>query len=89
MDIVLQKSNEIILNSFYNQLKKSFEIDFTNQNSTQRQCFSLWLIAVIGVNVLYFTLATLSFYFLFDKRLLSHPKVLFIFELVGLILYTT
>lgn len=74
MDIILEKSDEIFLNSFYKIFENATIIDF-NPNSTKRQCISLWLIAMFGVNVLYFTLATLSYFCLFDKRLLNHPKV--------------
>ena len=41
-----------------------------------RQLLSLLAIANIGSYVLYFTVATLSFYTNFDKRLLKHPQIL-------------
>ena len=72
MDIILEFSDKLILNSFYEVFNST---ELYNPNSTKRQIISLWLIAMFGVNLLYFTLATISYYCLFDKRLLKHPKV--------------
>ena len=72
MDIILEFSDKLILNSFYEVFNST---ELYNPNSTKRQIISLWLIAMFGVNLLYFTLATISYYYLFDKRLLKHPKV--------------
>ncbi|KAH8922506.1 hypothetical protein BT69DRAFT_1220188 [Atractiella rhizophila] len=41
-----------------------------------RQFTSLYVLTAIGIFVLYFSVAGLSYYFLFDKRLRKHPKFL-------------
>jgi lathosterol oxidase len=41
-----------------------------------RQVLSLLLITNIGGYILYFLLATISFYTIFDQRLLQHPQIL-------------
>lgn len=41
-----------------------------------RQILSLFAIANIGGYLLYFTVATFSFYAIYDKRLLNHPQIL-------------
>lgn len=41
-----------------------------------RQIASLLLIANVGAYLLYFIVATLSYFLIFDRRLLKHPQVL-------------
>jgi lathosterol oxidase len=41
-----------------------------------RQALSLCLITYIGIYVLYFSVATLSYYLIFDHRMKSHPRFL-------------
>ncbi|PVG02223.1 putative sterol delta 5,6-desaturase [Serendipita vermifera] len=41
-----------------------------------RQLISLSLITLIGIHVLYFLFAGLSYYFIFDKRMMKHPRFL-------------
>ncbi|KAH9810985.1 hypothetical protein DFH28DRAFT_472461 [Melampsora americana] len=41
-----------------------------------RQSISIYLLALISVPILYFSLGSLSFYFLFDHRLMNHPRFL-------------
>jgi lathosterol oxidase len=60
-----------VLDSFYT----TFGVEIS-RNNTIRQCISLWLIAVVGVNLLYFILSTISYVFFFDKSLKKHPKYL-------------
>ena len=49
---------------------------FALRTSTIRQCFVLWLIGVFGGALLYFSIATLSYLFIFDHNLKKHPKYL-------------
>ena len=42
----------------------------------RRQLLSLFLILTIGAYVLYFTCATFSYFFIFDRSLMQHPKFL-------------
>lgn len=44
------------------------------RDSIARQSLSLWFIAIIGAYSLYFFISTLSYHFLFDKRLEHHPR---------------
>ncbi|KAJ3308884.1 c-5 sterol desaturase [Boothiomyces sp. JEL0838] len=46
------------------------------RDNTLRQLLSLWLISIIGVTILYFVFSTLSFYTVFDRSILKHPKFL-------------
>jgi lathosterol oxidase len=41
-----------------------------------RQLLSLTLITLIGIHVLYFLFATLSYYLIFDHDMMKHPKFL-------------
>lgn len=41
-----------------------------------RQLISLFLIASVGGYLLYFAMATISFYAVYDQRLLEHPQIL-------------
>lgn len=41
-----------------------------------RQLLSLIVITVIGIHLLYFLFASLSYYFIFDKRMMRHPRFL-------------
>lgn len=46
------------------------------ENEPIRQLLSLLAIANIGAYLLYFIVATFSYYAIFDKRLLKHPQIL-------------
>lgn len=46
------------------------------ENESLRQILSLFAIANIGGYLLYFITATLSFYLIYDHRLLKHPQIL-------------
>lgn len=46
------------------------------RDSIVRQCLSLYLITYIGILILYFSVATLSYKFIFDKRMEGHPRFL-------------
>lgn len=46
------------------------------RDSVLRQCLSLYAITYIGILLLYFGVATGSYYFLFDRRMEQHPRYL-------------
>jgi len=41
-----------------------------------RQMLSLTVITLIGIHILYFLFAGLSYQFIFDKRMMKHPRFL-------------
>ncbi|CAG7846668.1 Lathosterol oxidase; AltName: Full=C-5 sterol desaturase; AltName: Full=Delta(7)-sterol 5-desaturase; AltName: Full=Delta(7)-sterol C5(6)-desaturase; AltName: Full=Lathosterol 5-desaturase; AltName: Full=Sterol-C5-desaturase [Serendipita indica DSM 11827] len=41
-----------------------------------RQLISISIITLIGIHILYFLFATLSYYFIFDHRMMKHPRFL-------------
>lgn len=49
-----------------------------------RQLISLYLIVVVGGYILYLSLATISFYTIFDRRLMKHPQFLKVWTSVAL-----
>lgn len=73
MDIVLDVADSLFIDSIYKEL--GISADF-GRDSVIRQSFSLWAIALLGVTILYFSLSTLSYELLYDKRLTAHPKFL-------------
>ena len=46
------------------------------RDSVLRQCLSLYAITYAGILLLYFSIATLSYYFIFDHRMAQHPRYL-------------
>ncbi|GBG27014.1 Delta7-sterol 56-desaturase [Hondaea fermentalgiana] len=46
------------------------------EDDIYRQSVTLWILTTIGGYLLYFSVAGLSYEFLFDKRLMKHPKFL-------------
>ena len=46
------------------------------RDSILRQCISLYLFASIGAAILYFVFCSISYYFVFDRRLEHHPRFL-------------
>jgi lathosterol oxidase len=75
MDLVLNACDNWFLDDFYSQFPSEMQ-SILLRDSIYRQSFSLWLIAFVGVNLLYFSLATFSYHFLYDKTLTKHPKFL-------------
>lgn len=69
MDVVLSYADEYVLTPYV------YSTSWAEDNPL-RQILSLFLVTNIGGYVLYFIAATLSYWFLFDKRLLSHPLIL-------------
>ncbi|KAJ3303902.1 c-5 sterol desaturase [Kappamyces sp. JEL0829] len=82
MDLVLNAADFYVLDSFYAKVSALIPaqaeavLHLASRTSVARQCFSLWAIALLGATVLYFTLATLSYYLLFDHENMKHPKFL-------------
>lgn len=52
------------------------EESWLERDNVYRQCFSLFVIAAFGAAVIYFISASLSYSFIFDKRLEYHPRFL-------------
>lgn len=46
------------------------------RDNIYRQCASLWVIAVVGALIVYFIFCSLSYFFLYDRRLEHHPRFL-------------
>ncbi|KAM0752480.1 hypothetical protein T439DRAFT_287259 [Meredithblackwellia eburnea MCA 4105] len=46
------------------------------RDSIIRQCLSLYVLVYIGIVLLYFSIATFSYYFIFDHRMEQHPRFL-------------
>ncbi|KAI8827035.1 uncharacterized protein EV422DRAFT_490695 [Fimicolochytrium jonesii] len=76
MDIILDLADRYALDSLYSHAPASITPYVSARDNPVRQCLSLWLVALVGVNLLYFSFSTLSYYFLFDHRLMQHPKFL-------------
>ncbi|TPX56372.1 hypothetical protein PhCBS80983_g04581 [Powellomyces hirtus] len=76
MDIILDLADQHGLDSVYKHFPEVLEPYVSSRNHAFRQCLSLWLISLVGVNILYFLFSTLSYYTLFDQRILKHPKYL-------------
>ena len=69
MDVVLNYADKYVLTPYVYPASWSEDNPF-------RQIISLFLVTNIGGYVLYFISATLSYIFIFDKRLLKHPLIL-------------
>ncbi|KAI9294356.1 hypothetical protein K502DRAFT_324881 [Neoconidiobolus thromboides FSU 785] len=76
MDIILNLSDEWLLNNVYQNLAIRFHFGYLPPENLLRQYISLSIITAIFGFLFYFVTATLSYYFLFDKRLKLHPKYL-------------
>lgn len=69
MDLVLNAADQYLLTPYV--YPASWEED-----DVVRQLISLFVIVNIGGYVMYLSLATISFYFIFDRRLMKHPQFL-------------
>jgi len=67
MDLVLDACDYFVLTPYV--YPASFE-----PTDWRRQLLSLYLITTIGGYVMYFTFATFSYLFIFDRSLMQHPK---------------
>lgn len=68
MDLVLSFCDEYFLNDFYPKSLKP--------EDALRQSLSIFSISLIGVTVLYFSLASLNYFFLYDHENMKSPKFL-------------
>lgn len=69
MDLILGKFDEILLSPYvYPQTWR--------EDNITRQALSLFVITLIGAIIMYLSLASLSYQFLFDKRLTKHTRFL-------------
>ena len=75
MDIILQAADSLILNDIYHEFSLVSGVVLL-EDDLIRQCLSLWAIAALGATLLYFTLATASFYAFYDHENMKHPKFL-------------
>jgi Delta7-sterol 5-desaturase len=75
MDLVLSACDHWFLDDLYQKFPLQLQT-FLDKDSIYRQSLSLWFISFVGVNILYFTLSSFSYHFLFDKTLMNHPKYL-------------
>jgi lathosterol oxidase len=69
MDLVLNAADSYLLTPYVYP-------SWWKEDDVTRQLFSLFAIVVIGGYVMYLSLATLSYYFIFDHKLFKHPKML-------------
>lgn len=69
MDLVLQKADTYFFTPFLYG-------NAWSPDDWKRQLLSLCLLVNIGSSVLYFTTASLNFFFIFDHRLMKHPLIL-------------
>lgn len=69
MDLVLNVADRYFLSSYVYPLT-------WQEDDVTRQFISLLLIVNIGGAILYLSVATISYFFVFDKRLLEHPQIL-------------
>jgi len=70
MDIALSFSEKYFFTPYV------YPKEFLPEDSILRQFVSLYILVTIGGYLLYFFAAGLSFIFVFDKRLMSHPLFL-------------
>ncbi|KAG0243970.1 c-5 sterol desaturase [Actinomortierella wolfii] len=54
----------------------SFQLNTLARDSLLRQCFSLYWLTFFGGCLMYFLFATVSYYLMFDKTQMKHPKFL-------------
>ncbi|XP_052246409.1 lathosterol oxidase-like isoform X2 [Dreissena polymorpha] len=69
MDLVLNAADSYVLTPYVYPA-------WWRESDVSRQLISLYVISVLGGYVLYLFLATISFYTIFDRRLMKHPQFL-------------
>jgi lathosterol oxidase len=75
MDVVLHFADEFILDGLYAQtVPESW--GFGDRGDVKRQALSLFAITAFYGFIFYFSFASLSFHFLYDKQQMKHPKFL-------------
>ncbi|KAF8553132.1 hypothetical protein OG21DRAFT_1597818 [Imleria badia] len=68
MDLVLHIADEYMLHSLWARLS-GWPRDYI-----PRQLLSLTMVTLIGINLVYFIFATISFQFIFNHELMRHPR---------------
>ncbi|KAJ3121760.1 c-5 sterol desaturase [Nowakowskiella sp. JEL0407] len=76
MDLVISFAEDLGLSKLYASLPPSIAPYFESSDQIYRQIASLFIVSYVGINILYFSFATLDYLFLFDKTLKNHPKYL-------------
>ena len=66
MDVFLEFADNALLDTYYS----------VPRDNIYRQALSLFILATIGVNLLYFVFSTLAYWTVWDKSLEKHPKFL-------------
>ncbi|KAE9400006.1 fatty acid hydroxylase [Gymnopus androsaceus JB14] len=92
MDLILDFADTYVLDAVYSKLVPypltPFETTSLNVTSIPdtlstwprsyipRQLISLFVLSLFGIHVLYFLFASLSYYFIFDHKMMLHPRFL-------------
>jgi hypothetical protein len=71
MDVILDIADQYCLDGVYSSLPYLHTLA---RDNIIRQFISLNVITDIFAYILYFTFASMSYYFLYDKELMNHPK---------------
>jgi len=69
MDVVLNAADSYLLDGLYGKWAPQWD-----REALPRQAISLYAITLIGVWILYFGIGGLSYAFIFDKRMMKHPR---------------
>lgn len=75
MDIALDLFDQYAGDAIYASLPSSY-LSSLARDSILRQALSLYLLTYIGILFLYFSMATASYYLIFDHRMKLHPRYL-------------
>ncbi|KAJ3048441.1 Lathosterol oxidase [Rhizophlyctis rosea] len=76
MDIVLNASDNAFFDAAYSHLPTLLQPFYSSRDHIVRQYTSLYIISLIGAEILYLTVSTLAYYLVFDHDLKKHPKYL-------------
>ncbi|KAJ1559431.1 c-5 sterol desaturase, partial [Cladochytrium tenue] len=76
MDLVLNYLDPVLLDGMYASLPAPAANMLAERDTVLRYCVSLWLVLAFGGSALYLIGASASFFFLFDRDMLRHPKFL-------------
>ncbi|KAI9296119.1 hypothetical protein K502DRAFT_323939 [Neoconidiobolus thromboides FSU 785] len=76
MDIVLTVCDYLFYDTAYNLVSTKFNLPYLPRDDLLRQFISLLLITSIFGFLVYFIVAGLSYHFVYDKRLMEHPRFL-------------
>jgi hypothetical protein len=77
MEILLEKSETFFFNAFYNStIPQNILENYFYKESNTRIFTTIFILEMVGVNILYFLGSGFSWYFLFDKNILLDKKIL-------------